>query len=809
MKLSKAIVSVAGLVLLQGAAFVAFGQEATARWISPAHWFDPQTAAVRKPGTTVRIDLIGDSTQTPNAGYGRGFCANLSSKVDCLDMAKGGASTKTYREEGLWQRALDTKPDYMVIQFGHNDMVSKEHLPRQVPLPDYSENLKRFVSEARAAGITPVLVTPLVRRFWGADGKVHSILTSYADAMTNVARQMHVPLIDLHDQSIAYLDKVGQAAGDKLSITKKDDSGKTLFDETHINWEGSYVFGRMVAVGLGKAVPSLEKYVRATPAKLPPQGVKAMRVIEGGPVKIILVGDSTVATEGGWGPGFCADMTPNVTCIDDALNGRSTKSFIDEGAWAKALAQHGDYYLIQFGHNDEKPDVKHHTDPNTTYAANLRRFIYEVRAIGGVPVILSPLARRNFHDSKPWNADLQGYGDAAQRVAEQENVTFIPLLNLSGDLLCRMTQAQADEFDAVHHPDKRAENGNAKPDRTHLDPLGKKVFGRIVADYLSRRLVELGPDVIGLPASQRNLVPPPPLHVLNPTLQHAAAQVQEVPSRQLNIAYDNSLPAPFNPSLPTIYIVGDSTASYHPDPKHESYAAGQGWGVFLSAFFNPDKVNVVNAARGGRSSRTYITQGLWDKVQARLKPNDIVLIQLGQNDVFPINDKTRARGTIRGIGPQTQVIHNMLTGNEETVHTYGWYLRQYIRGARAKGAIPIVLTLTPRDVWHNGTVEVGVDNYREWCYEVALQEHHTDFVDVSALVAEQYDELGQAKTFGQFHDDEPVHVDTPGALMDASIIVSGLKSLADAPVSRYLSYLGERVVSAPPPTIPANWRKGN
>lgn len=805
MKFSIAIASAAILACIPFVSLCAHAQETSAQWISPAHWFNPATAAVRKHGTTVRIDLIGDSTQTPNAGYDRGFCANLSVKVDCLDMAKGGASTKTYREEGLWRRALETKPDYMVIQFGHNDMVTEEHLPRQVPLPDYSENLKRFVSEARAAGITPVLVTPLVRRFWGADGKIHPVLTAYSNAMKDVALQMHVPLIDLHDESLAYLDKAGEAAGDKLSITKKDDSGKTIFDETHINWEGSYIFGRMVAVGLGKAVPSLEKYVRPTPAKLPPQGVKAMRVIEGGPVKIILVGDSTVASEDGWGPSFCADMTPNVTCTDETLNGRSTNSFIDEGAWAKALAQHGDYYLIQFGHNDEKPDFKRHTDPNTTYAANLRRFIHDVRAIGGVPVILSPLARRTFHNGKPWNADLQRYADAAQRVSEQENVTFIPLLNMSDELLSKMTQKQADEFDATGHPDKRGGNGNAKLDRTHLDPLGKKVFGRMVADYLSRRLVELGPDVIGLPASQRNLNPPPPARTLGSTSQHATDHAQEVPGRDLNIAYGNLLPAPFNPSLPTIYIVGDSTASYHPDPRHESYAAGQGWGVFFSAFFNPNKVNVVNAARGGRSSRTYITQGLWGKVEAKLKPNDIVFIQLGQNDVFPINDKTRARGTIRGIGPQTQVIHNMLTGKEETVHTYGWYLRQYIRGARAKGAIPIVFSLTPRDVWHDGKVEVGVDNYRKWCYEVALQEHHTDFVDVSALIAEQYDELGKAKTFGLFHDDEPVHVNSPGAFMDASVIVSGLKGLADAPVNRYLSYLGECVVAAPPPPIPADW----
>ncbi len=103
----------------------------------PPRAFDPATAATRAPGTTIRIDLIGDSTQTNNAGYGRGFCANLTAKVDCVNMAKGGASTKTFREQGLWERSLQTKPDYMLIQFGHNDLESKDHLPRQTTMAEY------------------------------------------------------------------------------------------------------------------------------------------------------------------------------------------------------------------------------------------------------------------------------------------------------------------------------------------------------------------------------------------------------------------------------------------------------------------------------------------------------------------------------------------------------------------------------------------------------------------------------------------------------------------------------------------------
>jgi lysophospholipase L1-like esterase len=467
----------------------------------PPRRFDAATAAQRAPGTKVRIDLIGDSTQTNNAGYGRGFCANVTAAVDCVNMSKGGASTKTFREQGLWQQSLETKPDYMLIQFGHNDMESPVRLPRQTTMAEYEANLRRFVEEARAAGIKPVLVTPLTRRYFGADGKIHSDLTAHSETMKRVAAEMKVPVIDLQRDSIAYLDRVGEKAGDGQAITKKDKDGKTIFDKTHLNWQGSYVFGRIVAVDMGKAVPALRRYVRPTAAALPPEGVKAMAVIDGGPVKIVLVGDSTVNAGGGWGKGFCDIVTSNVTCVNEALNGRSSKSFIDEGAWAKALADKGDYYLIQFGHNDMKgKGPERETDPETTYAANIRRYIRDTRAIGAVPVIVTSLSRRTYKDGVLVQ-DLKDYANAAKRVAMEENVTVVDLNAMSVKLLEGMTQAQADEFDATGHADQRAENGKNRIDRTHLNAKGQAVFGRMVADNLVRMQVELGPDVVGVPAA--------------------------------------------------------------------------------------------------------------------------------------------------------------------------------------------------------------------------------------------------------------------------------------------------------------------
>jgi len=228
-----------------------------------------------------------------------------------------------------------------------------------------------------------------------------------------------------------------------------------------------------------------------------------MKVIEGGPVKIVLVGDSTVATEGGWGPGFCAVLTKNVTCVDLALNGRSSKSFRDEGAWKKALDLHGDYYLIQFGHNDQKTAPALFTDPATTFPANLHRYIADVRAIGGIPVLVTSLSRRTYKDGVLVE-DLTPYVEATRRVGAEEYVTVIDLNQMSVVMLKKMNQEEADKFD-------KAETSTAdKPDRTHLNPLGQKVFGRMVADNIVRTLVELGPDLIGEPAppSARPVRPP-------------------------------------------------------------------------------------------------------------------------------------------------------------------------------------------------------------------------------------------------------------------------------------------------------------
>src|SRR5438094_5107803 len=125
-----------------------------------------------------------------------------------------------------------------------------------------------------------------------------------------------------------------------------------------------------------------------------------------------------------------------------------------------------------------------------------------------------------------------------------------------------------------------------------------------------------------------------------------------------------------------------------------------------------------------------------------MKSGDFVLIQFGHNDAGAINDATRARGSLPGLGEETQEIDNLLTKKHEVVHTFGWYMRKMIADTRAKGATPIVLSLTVRNIWSNGTVERGPGKFGQWAAEIANAQH-VAFVDLTTLIADRYEQLGE------------------------------------------------------------------
>src|SRR6185436_8225370 len=151
-------------------------------------------------------------------------------------------------------------------------------------------------------------------------------------------------------------------------------------------------------------------------------------------------------------------------------------------------------------------------------------------------------------------------------------------------------------------------------------------------------------------------------------------------------------------------------------------------------------MNVVNRAWPGLSSRTYITLGHWERTLALLKRGDVLLMQFGHNDASPINDPTRARGSMPGLGGETTAIDNQMTGEPEVVHTYGWYMKTMIAAARAKGVTVVVCSPVPRNSWKDGRV-VRVSEYQTWARDVA-KANGAAFVDLTERVSGRYEQLG-------------------------------------------------------------------
>jgi lysophospholipase L1-like esterase len=243
-------------------------------------------------------------------------------------------------------------------------------------------------------------------------------------------------------------------------------------------------------------------------------------------------------------------------------------------------------------------------------------------------------------------------------------------------------------------------------------------------------------------------------------------------------AADPSPPA--DKSLPTLFIVGDSTV--------KNGTRGQmGWGDPIATLFDPARIKVENRARGGRSSRTFQSEGLWDRILSEAKPGDYVLIQMGHNDGGALDDAARARGTIRGIGEETREIDNPITKKKEVVHTYGWYLRKYLSDARAKGMTPILcspIPHCPRKAVEAGEVEAS--NYVKWSEEVAKSEK-VPFVDLNRIILSHYVGLPPEQIKEKyFTSADNTHTSAAGAESNARSVVEGLRTLKDCPLATYL-----------------------
>jgi lysophospholipase L1-like esterase len=234
--------------------------------------------------------------------------------------------------------------------------------------------------------------------------------------------------------------------------------------------------------------------------------------------------------------------------------------------------------------------------------------------------------------------------------------------------------------------------------------------------------------------------------------------------------------------LPTLWIIGDSTV------RNGTLGDGSnmdqwGWGAPIVAYFDPGKINVVNRGFGGTSSRSFYTGFFWQNLRPLIKKGDVVLMQFGAND----NGGATGNGALRGIGEETESIER--AGKTEVVHTFGWYLRQFVKETRDQGGTAIICSLTPRKAWtSDGNFRRDNTTHAAWAAQVA-KETNTPFVDLYELIAQKYETLGPEKVDSLFvpSPNERLHTGWDGAVINAQLVVAGLKGLANHPLAAYLS----------------------
>jgi rhamnogalacturonan acetylesterase len=244
---------------------------------------------------------------------------------------------------------------------------------------------------------------------------------------------------------------------------------------------------------------------------------------------------------------------------------------------------------------------------------------------------------------------------------------------------------------------------------------------------------------------------------------------------------------------PALFLVGDSIMR---TGTGNGQTGPWGWGYEAIGMFDPAKVHVYNDGLGGRSSRGYIEEGAWAKIVAQLQPGDFVLVEFGHNDAA--NSKNYPdRIDLKGSGDDTQQIESPVTHQQETIHTYGWYLRQYIKDATGKGATVIICSPIPRNQWKDGKIKRGFDGYAQWAEESA-KAGGAVFMDLNSIAADHYDALGQDAAKAYFFDTQ--HTRKIGAHLNAQCVAEGIRKLTGCALADDL--LPDAAVTTQPAAAP-------
>ena len=468
---------------------------------------------------------------------------------------------------------------------------------------------------------------------------------------------------------------------------------------------------------------------------------------------LFLIGNSTMRTgtmgngnNGQWGWGYYAHdyFDPEkITVENQALGGMSSRTFYRK-LWQpiKQAIRPGDWVIISIGHNDNGPYdegrarasipgtgddslqvvIKETGEHETvyTYGGYMRQYINDVRAQGGNPILMS-LTPRNAYDD---NGKIvrKSHTQWLMQVAAEEGVPFIDLNEISG----RKLDSYGPWKTSYHF----------YLDKIHTSRFGAMMNARSAAE--------------GLMASR------------NPALAPLQAMMRGVEPATYAVDRTDGKPA--------VFITGDSTVKNEDKDQDGMW----GWGAVANTVFDETRISIVNAAMAGRSCRSYLNEGRWDKVYNSLQPGDFVLIQFGHNDISTI-DKPKYRGAIATAADSSHV-YKLDNGRYEVVYSFGWYLKKFIQDVREKGATPILVSLTPRNEWTDGKIERRNDTYGRWYRQVA-QETGTELVDLHNLTADYLDKkCGSKAKAEKYYKRDHTHTSLLGAKTNAQCVAKGLRA---------------------------------
>ena len=487
---------------------------------------------------------------------------------------------------------------------------------------------------------------------------------------------------------------------------------------------------------------------------------------------LFLVGNSTMrngtlgnGNNGQWGWGYYFPKyfdADKISVENQALGGMSTRTFYTD-LWPaiRQALKPGDWVIVSIGHNDngEFFDQKRAravipgVDPDTcyigfnqrtqkqdtvySYGTYLRRYILETRAKGANPILMS-LTPRNAFDDKGLIVRKQQTQWAAY-IAAVEGVPFVDLNEISGAKLDSYSRWKVD-----YH---------FYGDKIHTSKFGAEMNARSAAEGL----------YYGHSAQLK------PLRAMMKNVPRSYKPVQRQAGR------------------PVLFFTGDSTVK-NADKDDDGM---WGWASQASTIFDENKITLFNAGRAGRSTRTFINEGLWDEVYNSLQPGDFVTIQFGHNDICPITDQ-KARGVIASAKDTLHVYH-MDNDTYEVVYSFGWYLKKMIDDCREKGATPILVSLTPRNEWPGGKIERRDDTYGKWYREV-VEQTGVEFIDMHNISADFLDKKFAKKKLsddkekakaeiaaikekaGLYFKKDHTHASKLGAQMNAQSFAKGLKA---------------------------------